>query len=175
MGPVHPEDVAPGLVASPDRGLGWQPEPLLGLVDLVGQPAEIAGRDGPEAGLLGRLGGESQVPFVLAEFQGDVQGLGASSGRHRSVSVCRAVGVLPDGDSSNPRYSAACMVSNKKVTGRGGSVVSSLAITVCRRGAVHRQVRPPRYRSPLSGDSRASSGFHDGFRTMKYFFRSGSD
>src|SRR5262245_44624132 len=126
MGPVHPEDVAPGLVASPDRGLGWQPEPLLGLVDLVGQPAEIAGRDGPEAGLLGRLGGESQVPFVLAEFQGDVQGLGASSGRHRSVSVCRAVGVLPDGDSSNPRYSAACMVSNYKVTGRGSSVTVAL-------------------------------------------------
>ena len=75
QGPVPPEAVAAGLVASADRRIGRPVEARLGLGDLLGKPLEVAGRQLAAARLLGRLGGAGQQPLVLAELEGPLQGL----------------------------------------------------------------------------------------------------
>src|SRR5262249_37451307 len=77
----------------------------------------VARRQGAEARLLGGLGGTGEEPFVLAEFQGDVQGLRRGRG-HVSSSVFRDKGVLPDGDWYHLGYRAAYMVSPGRPGGR---------------------------------------------------------
>src|SRR5262249_50608351 len=81
-----PEAVAAGLVAGVDRGVRRQPEAGLGLGNFLGQPVEVAGRHRAEARLLGGRRGARQQPLVLAQLQGDVQGL---RGGHGSASVIR--------------------------------------------------------------------------------------
>src|SRR5262249_7639918 len=89
QGPVQPEAIAAGLVAGADRGAGRQPETCLGLGGLLGEPVEVARRQGAEPWLLGRLRGTGEQPFILAEFQGEVQRLGRG---HGWVSVIRVQG-----------------------------------------------------------------------------------
>src|SRR5262249_18036773 len=110
---VQPEAIAARFVAGADRGVRRQVEALLGPGNLFVQPGQVARRQGPEARLLGRLGGAGDQPLVLPEFQCEVQRtLRGRSRGHGSLSVCKVIGVLPDGDLYHSRYLAAYMVSN---------------------------------------------------------------
>jgi hypothetical protein len=111
QGAVQPEAIAARLVAGADRRVAGQAEALLGLGDLLVQPAQVARRDRAQAGPFGRLGGTGHQPLVLAEFQGDVQRPRRGRG-HGSFSVFKETGVLPDGDLYHLGYLAAYMVSN---------------------------------------------------------------
>src|SRR5262249_58551163 len=117
---VQPEAIAARFVAGADRGVRRQVEALLGPGNLFVQPGHVARRQGPEARLLGRLGGAGDQPLVLPEFQCEVQRtLRGRSRGHGSLSVCKVIGVLPDGDLYHSRYLAAYMVSNDEAQERG--------------------------------------------------------
>jgi hypothetical protein len=79
------------------------------------EPVQVARRQRAASRLLGGLGGTGQEPFVLAEFQGEVQGPRRGRGRscgYGSFSVFEDKDVLPDGDLYHFRYPSAYMVSN---------------------------------------------------------------
>ncbi len=66
---MEPEAVASGFVAGDDLGVRGEPEPRLGGEDLGQEPLQVAGRDGPELGLLPCTDGQGEPPGVPAEFQ----------------------------------------------------------------------------------------------------------
>ena len=82
---MEPEAVAPGLVAGQNLGRVGKPEAVPGPLDLASETVEVAGRDGPEARLLGHARGEGEAPGGPTELEGEVE-----LGRTRK---CRIVAV----------------------------------------------------------------------------------
>ncbi len=71
---VQPEAVAAGFVAAQHRRRGGQAEPLLGQRELLFERGRGARSDLALARGLAEADGEAQLPFLVAQLEGQVQG-----------------------------------------------------------------------------------------------------